>query len=229
MRAHRSPGSPLRRATPGHRAQRRAWRLTGAQLRAILAGALVLGFGASATLASWTDDELATAAVKAGTFAVETSSTSATSGFAEHASEATELTFGSSLAVLAPGRTVYAPVWVRSVAGSVSGTVSVAAAAVTATAGANLVSYSVFGLAPTAACDVTASQASVTSQSVTKVLPATPVKVAGDTATLPAGGTGARSAADAIQLCFAFTLGATADNSLQGTTLASPVWTLTGQ
>lgn len=41
------------------------------RVRAVLAGGLVFGVGAAATLASWTDQEVATATITAGTFAIE--------------------------------------------------------------------------------------------------------------------------------------------------------------
>lgn len=73
---------------------------TGRKIAAVLAGGLVLGFGATATMAAWTDSQHATATFASGVFALE-SSVNATSWKNHTAAAPATLFLGAS--ALAPG------------------------------------------------------------------------------------------------------------------------------
>ncbi|WP_260980185.1 SipW-dependent-type signal peptide-containing protein [Agrococcus jejuensis] len=95
------------------------------RLRALLAGGLVLGLGATATLAAWNDSEHATGTITAGSFGIVGATDGAT--FTEHpaAPGATlTLVYNPALGVLAPGSTATTRASVRLAAGSVPGTVT---------------------------------------------------------------------------------------------------------
>jgi len=79
------------------------------QIRAILAGGLVLGVGAAITLAAWNDSEFAQGTFSAGTFNLVGSTDGTT--FAEHATVGSPATlaFTVSPTLLSPGDVVYAP------------------------------------------------------------------------------------------------------------------------
>lgn len=95
------------------------------RVRAVLAGALVLGIGASATLAAWTDQEYATAQITAGTFSI-TSRTEAAPAFAAHDTSATAVTLPLNATNLYPGQSRAA--WIQiTTAGTVGGTVQLTA------------------------------------------------------------------------------------------------------
>lgn len=101
---------------------------------AILSGGLVLGLGITATLAAWTDSEWVFGGDADGTgpglgtstFEVE-QNVSSPYDAAEFAQDETnpgqDLTFTAGALALTPGTSVYAPVALRTVAGSVAGTV----------------------------------------------------------------------------------------------------------
>ncbi|WP_259336171.1 SipW-dependent-type signal peptide-containing protein [Clavibacter californiensis] len=101
---------------------------------AFLSGGLVLGLGITATLAAWTDSEWVFGGNANGTgpglgtssFEVEQNVTSpyvaATFAQAE-TNPGQDLTFTAGALSLTPGTSVYAPVALRTVAGSVAGTV----------------------------------------------------------------------------------------------------------
>lgn len=96
-------------------------RRTFARARALLIGALVLGFGASATMAAWTDNEFAASQITAGTFSM-VSRTAAATTFAEHNSAANAVTLQLNATNLYPGQTRAAWLQVKTV-GTVPGTV----------------------------------------------------------------------------------------------------------
>ena len=111
-----------------------------AKVKAILAGGAVLGLGATVTLAAWTDTEWVFAGNAAGdgpglgtsSFEVEQNTTSpyTEATFVQNESNpGGALTFGVSALSLTPGDSVYAPVALRTVAGSIAGTVTLQPAA----------------------------------------------------------------------------------------------------
>lgn len=89
---------------PGRRAQR---------VRAVLAGGLMLGVGATITLATWNDSEFAQGTFTAGTFNLVGSVDGST--YSEHATVGAPaaLVFVVNPTLLAPGDVVYAPFAVR--------------------------------------------------------------------------------------------------------------------
>lgn len=209
--------------TGRHRRGRAPGRLAWLRLRAVLAGGLVLGVGSAVTLAAWTDDGYATADLRAGTFAVESSVTGATTGYADHATAAgaAVLTFTAPATALTPGQTVYSSLWVRTAAGSVAGTVTPLTPTFTA-ASTGLQSYLTYGvraLPAGTACNATAFSSALGTQVVASGTALTAPLSA------PAVPLAAGQAAPA-QLCFAVTLPTTAGNDAQGRG-AVAVWQLT--
>lgn len=106
---------------------------------AVLAGGAIVGIGVSATLAAWTDSEWIFGGNGAGTgpgigtslFEVEqnVSSPFDASAFVQNETNPGEsATFGVDALSLAPGDTVYAPVALRTVDGSVGGDLALQAA-----------------------------------------------------------------------------------------------------
>lgn len=99
------------------------------KLKAILAGGIVLGLGATITLAAWNDSEYATGTFTAGTFSMEGSTNGTT--YAEHntAGTAAALTFSTGFDDISPGDVVAAPFAVRLTAATTyDATVTVASA-----------------------------------------------------------------------------------------------------
>lgn len=86
---------------------RRRRHVRNGRIKAILAGGLVLGVGATATLASWTDSENADGTFDAGSFGVELSVDGSWGN-------TREMTFQADS--MYPGATVYAAVFVRTTA-----------------------------------------------------------------------------------------------------------------
>lgn len=114
--------SPFSRSARRRSAQRRLW---SRRVRALLASGLVLGVGATITLAAWNDSEYTTGSVTAGQFNLEGS----VDGNEYRSSEpdsAHTLSFSPD-AALYPGATDYASFSVRAAEGSIGGTVQVLA------------------------------------------------------------------------------------------------------
>ena len=97
-------------------------------MRALLASGLVLGVGAGATLAAWTDSEHSQATFTAGRFGI-VGSTNGTN-FSEHATSGSAATLNFQVAPTAmpPGTTTYALYSVTTLNPSVAGTVNLRAA-----------------------------------------------------------------------------------------------------
>lgn len=89
--------------------------LKSRKARAILAGGVVLGVGATMTLAAWSDSEWATGTFGTGGFTFQ-GSTDGTA-FSEHATPATAATLSFTLDAsdLTPGASVEATYWVKAV------------------------------------------------------------------------------------------------------------------
>lgn len=109
--------------TPSRRAHRRSVQrhLWSRRIRALLASGLVLGVGATITLAAWNDSEYATGSVTAGHFSVEGSADG--SDFSLSEPEAPHSISFTPEADLFPGHRTYALFSVRTTAGSLAGTV----------------------------------------------------------------------------------------------------------
>ncbi|MGO4103553.1 SipW-dependent-type signal peptide-containing protein [Leifsonia sp. YAF41] len=189
------------------------------RLRAILAGALVLGVGASVTLASWNDSETATASLTAGRFDVVGSIDGG--AFGHHAAtSAAALNFPVPLSGMAPGTTTYALFSVKTANPSVAGTVAVAAASTNTTSGTGLGAYLTYGVKTIASGATGACTAASFAAGTTVVAPGsalTASQAAG--VTLPVSANGA----DQINYCLAVTMPNSVDNAAQGKTSA-PSW-----
>ena len=98
--------------------------LKSRKTRAILAGGVVLGIGASMTLAAWSDSEWATGTFGTGGFTFQGSTDGAE--FSEHATEgdAAELTFNLNASDLTPGASVEATYWVKAVGADANVTIN---------------------------------------------------------------------------------------------------------
>lgn len=104
-------GRDSSQARPESRRQirRRRTKLRNRRIKAVLAGGLVFGIGATATVASWTDTEVADGSFEAGTFNIELSVDGQWSNTREMKFQATSMF---------PGSKVYAPVFVRTTPGT---------------------------------------------------------------------------------------------------------------
>ena len=97
------------------------------RIRALFAGGLVLGVGATSTLASWNDAEYARSTFTAGKFGIE-GKLPIESSYIKHAStDAALLNFSPNVAGLFPGGTSYAAFAVRTTTGSMAGSVRLTA------------------------------------------------------------------------------------------------------
>ena len=183
----------------------------------------MLGVGIGVTLAAWNDSEFATGTFTAGSFDLEGSTTSATTGYADHnvdlGDTAASLVFQlpAVASSMSPGDVVYAPFWVRLDSATTNGATLVPSGIAAGTGGneANL-SYTVTAIAPGDTCDAGATGTVVaTGATLSEQTGATSVDLAEGT---PAGTAGAP-----VQLCFAVTAGT---GLTQGAT-ATATWEFT--
>ncbi|MFB4352788.1 SipW-dependent-type signal peptide-containing protein [Microbacterium sp. LS_15] len=190
---------------------------------AVLAGGVVLGVGVGVTLAAWNDSEFATGTFGAGSFNLEGSTTSATTGYDDHnidnGDAAASLVFQlpAVAASMSPGDVVYAPFWVRLDATTTNAATLVPAGITAGTGGneANL-SYTVTTIGAAATCGAGATGTVVASG-------ATLSAQTGATSVPLAEGTAPGTAGAPVQLCFAVTAGAALT---QGAT-ATATWEFT--
>lgn len=197
------------------RERRRSRSLALRRIRAVLAGGLVLGIGATGTLAAWTDPEQATATFTAGVFGIQ-GSTNGGATWAEHPTTPAALTFSAPATAMLPGDTVYARFSVRTTSSSVAGRLQFTAGTGN---GTGLGAYLTYGVAvvPDTTCDA------ATFAAAPKIVqPGVPLTTgATATQTVPAAGAGT------VTYCLAVTLPATTGNAAQGAGLAAN-WTVTG-
>lgn len=196
---------------------------TFARVRALLAGALVLGVGATMTLAAWTDQEYATATITAGTFGLE--SQTAATAWGNHSSTAASLSFPDASG-LYPGQTRSAWFQVRTVAGSIQGNVALTSvnngAAGVPSANPNLALWSTVDVrigtvATTEACTTGFSSTSTLyTAKMSAAIPSPQI-------TMPL----AANAAGIVTYCVQITLPANAPNNAQGG-VVTPTWEFTG-
>ncbi|WP_308291639.1 SipW-dependent-type signal peptide-containing protein [Microbacterium sp. G2-8] len=186
-------------------------------MRALLAGGLVLGVGAAATLAAWTDQEHTTATFTAGTFGIVGATDGTT--FTEHASsgQAAALSFQVTPGAMAPGDTVYAPFSVRTTASSVAGQATLGAATENGTGLGAFLQYGVAVITGTT-CNATTFAAAP--------------KIVATGSSLTTGATAAQqlqaAAGNVVTYCFAVTMPATTGNAAQGQTVTAR-WTVNAQ
>ena len=170
----------------------------------------MLGVGASATLAAWTDSEHSQATFTAGRFGVVGSTNGTT--FTEHsnAGSAATLNFQVAPTAMAPGTTTYALYSVSTIDPSVAGTVALQAAGTNSSGlGAHL-TYGVRTISGVT-CNATTFNAAGTAANV--VAPGQPLTTSaapGSSQTLQANGT------SQVNYCFAVPLPSTASNTAQG-------------
>lgn len=196
-----------------HRRTRR-WR----QIRALLAGGMVFGLGASATIAAWTDTENASGDFRAGTFMIEANADGTWNN-------TRQMTFTSG--AMFPGAVTYAPVLLRTTPDTtVAGDLKLSGAPASG-AGAILDSLeyrTVLQPVPAGSTRPTCGASAFTSGAQYVVGGAgswQPLATA-----LTAGSTQRLEAAQGttLQYCFEVRLRATAPNTAQGTS-ATSTWT----
>ncbi|SDP36646.1 SipW-cognate class signal peptide [Nakamurella panacisegetis] len=193
------------RIARGHR-----WRL----IRALLAGGLVLGIGTATTLASWTDNEYVSGAFTTSSFDIQSSLDG--SVWADHGTSgaAASMTFNGS--GMSPTAVRYAPLYVRTKPGSVSGTLALQGGTSNNTALAAGLQYRVVTFTGTcAAASFTGTPTFVVGSSSASAT----IGTAGSTTPVTANG------ASNSQLCFEVSMLASADNTLQGQAITI-IWQL---
>ncbi|WP_311244589.1 SipW-dependent-type signal peptide-containing protein [Microbacterium sp. WCS2018Hpa-23] len=201
--------------TDTRRGMREGKRLRSRRIRALLAGGLVFGVGATMTLAAWNDSEYGTATFTAGRFDI-VGATDGTTFSSHPVGTPAALSFSTPFSAMAPGNTVYALFSVRTANPSVAGTLQLS---VTSTAGTGLGTYLRYGVRSIAGttCNGTTYSAG------TSVVP--------DNSTMATGGTGTQAVAanggTTVNYCIAVTLPAAADNGAQGLT-AIQTWQVAG-
>lgn len=186
------------------------------RIRAVLAGALVLGVGATVTLASWTDHEYATGSFTASTFDTE-SSTVADVWASNSSAPGATLAFNAT--GMSPTDSKYAWVNVRTTAGSnVNGILELAGSDTSGTLVTVLQYRAVRTATTSTTCDATAFSGSPTwiaggssSYIAVNTVPGSPVQ---STITSPSG---------ELRFCFDVRIESGAANSYQGTT-GSVTW-----
>lgn len=193
------------------------------RLRAVLAGGLVLGVGATVTVASWNDSEYAKGSFTTSVF--DTESNVQSGGYADN-STAPGPTVTFTGAGFSPGVSEYFNDLIRTKVNSTAGTAVLEAATLGGTDAATLGAALVYRVVrTTGTCDAaafTVSHSPVFVVGAAATFRALTVgqetgvtnTLAAATATLPGAPTG---------FCFEVTLPANADNSLQGKT-ATATW-----
>ncbi|MET0435152.1 MAG: SipW-dependent-type signal peptide-containing protein [Cellulomonas sp.] len=206
------------------------------RLRAVLAGAGVLGIGAAVTLAAWTDTEWIFGGTDSdgtpiGTTVFEIQQnvydgqsfqnrenwpTDATAG---------RLNFTVAAASLSPGAVVYAPMQLRAAPGSVGGTVVLNAAQQGTGTDPGLFGALVYQ-ARTGVSQASCNAAGISGG--TALAPAsTPLGTGGSASFTVAGAPDATTAGTPVDVCFQITMPATATgDALQGKAVV-PVWSFT--
>lgn len=187
------------------------------RVRALLAGGLVLGVGATMTIAAWTDQELATTTVSAGTFSIV--SRSDQGAFASHGPTETVLTVPLDATGLYPGIKKAAYVQVQA-SGTLPGTVSLSGVTVTNNAngvptGADLALQNAIKVGVAVVAAPANCTTAITAGTALNTVPA----LAAQTLTV--------SPLNTITYCIVLDLPADASGAAQGGTV-KPTWTFTG-
>ncbi|WP_235564190.1 SipW-dependent-type signal peptide-containing protein [Microbacterium sp. Root553] len=189
------------------------------RIRAVLAGGLVFGVGATMTLAAWNDSEYSSATFTAGRFDIVGAVDGA--AFSSHPTSTpigstAALTFSAPFGAMVPGTTVYALFSVKTANPSVTGSLQLSVAS---TAGTGLGPYLRYGVRT-----ITGTTCNATTY------PAGTAVVA-DNSTMSTAGTGTQTVAanggSTVNYCIAVTLPSGADNGAQGLT-AIQTWQILG-
>ncbi|GAA1183233.1 SipW-dependent-type signal peptide-containing protein [Nesterenkonia xinjiangensis] len=200
--------------TRRERRRRRSRRRLSRQVRALLASGLVLGVGASVTLAAWNDSEYAGGTVSAGHFTLEGSPDGA--NYSTTTAEAPHQLSFSTTSNLTPGARTYALFSVRTASGSVGGTVQLQGDDGNTGTLSSAMTYGVRTVAGTT-CNAS------TFEGGSQVIPRG-TSLTGDAGSSQsvAGNQGA-----VVHYCLELTLSSEAPNSVQGAT-ATPLWHAVG-
>ncbi|MBL3685847.1 acyl-CoA dehydrogenase [Leucobacter zeae] len=202
------------------------------KVAAIAAGALVVGLGAAYTLASWNDSEWvwggADGAPGVGTseFEVEQSVDNGTTWTNDVASPGGSLSFTPNALLLSPGDTTYAPVSLRTQAGSVAADTTLQAAVKnTAVAGTsddlwNAVRVTAY---TSSAASAPACTGSLTGWTAVQGVENVALGTSATQAQRLAAGADETTEGAPQHYCFAITLPEGASDALQGASIA-PVW-----
>lgn len=210
--------------TETRRSRRRAWyeqrRRASTRVRALLAGALVLGFGVTATLAAWTDQENATADITAGTFAVESRASMEVGAtpYADRSTNAVTVTFPGGN--LYPGQSHAGWVQIKNT-GSVPGSVKLSHETFTTNgiAGVDLATGLSVRIVPSIGDSTIPPACTPETEGGT---PRPLEAISADEASLPLGASEGNSA----NYCIILTLAENSPNTAQGGTV-TPTWTFT--
>lgn len=197
------------------RSMREGRRSRSRRIRAVLAGGLVFGVGATMTLAAWNDSEYSSATFTAGRFDIVGAVDGAT--FSSHpVGSPAALTFSAPFGAMVPGTTVYSLFSVKTANPSVAGSLQLSVAS---TAGTGLGPYLRYGVRT-----ITGTTCNATTY------PAGTAVVA-DNSTMSTGGTGSQAVGanggSTVNYCISVTLPSTADNGAQGLT-AVQTWQILG-
>lgn len=202
---------------------REAMRVRSRRIRALLAGGLVLGVGAAATLAAWNDTEQGAATFASGTFGI-VGSTDGTN-FSDHATAglppagtAAALNFQVAPTAMVPGTTTYALFSVRTASGSIAGDLALTAGS--SPEGTGLAPYLTYGVRTIPAGSVCGA-ASFAAGDV--VVPAGSALTASSGTTQPIAANGGST----VNYCFAVSLPIDVSNDAQGRT-AIQTWRVQG-
>lgn len=206
------------------------------RLRAVLAGAGVLGIGAAVTLAAWTDTEWIFGGTDSDGTAIGTTVFEVEQNVYDGAdfqnreswpedATAGRLNFTVAAAALSPGAVVYAPMQLRAAPGSVGGTVVLNAAQQGPATDAGLFGALVYQArtgVPQASCNAAGIGGG------TALAPASSTLATGGSATFEVtGAPSATAAGTPVDVCFQITMPASATSTaLQGKTV-TPVWSFT--
>lgn len=184
------------------------------RLRAVLAGGLVFGVGAAATLAAWTDREYGTGTFTASTFDTESTSAASSTGWASNVtSPGATLAFNAT--GMSPGTLQYATLNVRTtLTTNVAGNVVLTSTTPTGTLPAVLEYRAIRTPLTTTTCNAGAFTAGST------YIAGTSVPAYQSSSTVPAVAVQSPVAAanGEIRYCFEVRMAPTAATSYQGTT-----------
>lgn len=190
----------------------RFWR-TGVRfrrLRALLAGALVFGVGATVTLAAWNDSEFATGSFSSSVFSIVGAVDG--SSFSEHPSSATAAELAFSATDMSPGSLHYAPLDVRTSSGTtVAGSVTLDSTTASGTL-APALQYRAVLVSSSSACDSGAFGGSPVwvAGGASTYLSAGSMPSSPPTTPIAAGGT------ETLRYCFEVRIAPGTNNSYQG-------------
>src|SRR5690606_10557662 len=200
-----------------HDRRAQARRIRFLRVRALLAGAMVLGVGAVLTLAAWTDQEQAKTTVTAGTVAIE----SQVSGTTWASNGTTAVVLPLDATGLYPNQSRAAWVQIRTVADSLPGTVSLTGVQVSVPAEADPHS-ALRGSLRVRAATVAGPSSCTTGADLGADAAIAAVPAPAQTAQLLAG-----KAQHVVTYCIIVSLPSSAPSSAQGGQV-TPTWTFTG-